>query len=292
MQQRANDIDQRAEEEWRRLSRKKTFAKVAKGRSENPASAPSGGKLPGPVRENPNKPDDPYQRLLKMKPGEITEPISYQSRYFILRRGEDVPKTFEDAKKELEVSLRNRKAYAAAAELARKIDDALKADKGRRRRSPSSSPSQANMAPAEMVKETGYVKARRRYRRASASRRSSRRASSRSNRPATSAKRRPIQNGFAVPMLVDRKRAARDADFDEVKAQIIELLSSKRPVPRSSRSQRRSPPVPQMHPPARCRRDGSRIKAKDQKNFVLGSPLGEGVPRRGRARSSRTRSTQ
>ena len=30
------------------------FAALAKGHSENPASAPSGGKLSGPVRENPN----------------------------------------------------------------------------------------------------------------------------------------------------------------------------------------------------------------------------------------------
>ena len=67
---------------------------LAKGHSENPASAAKGGKLRGPVRENPNKPDDPYQRLLKMKPGEISEPISYQNRYFILRRGEEVPKIF------------------------------------------------------------------------------------------------------------------------------------------------------------------------------------------------------
>ncbi|MEQ1645647.1 MAG: SurA N-terminal domain-containing protein, partial [Pyrinomonadaceae bacterium] len=79
------------------------FATAAKGQSENPATAQNGGKLSGPVRENPNKSDDPYQRLLKMRPGEISEPINYQGRYFILRRGDDVPKTFETAKKEIEV---------------------------------------------------------------------------------------------------------------------------------------------------------------------------------------------
>ena len=105
------------------------FADAAKGQSENPATAPNGGKLTGPVRENPKNPTDPYQRLIKMKPGEITEPISYQGRYFILRRGEDVPKSFEDAKKELEVSLRNRRAYGVAAELAQKIADSLKQNK-------------------------------------------------------------------------------------------------------------------------------------------------------------------
>lgn len=96
------------------------FAALAKGQSENPATAGNGGKLSGPVRENPAKPDDPYQQLLKLQPGQITDPILYQGRYFILRRGETVPKTFEQAKKELEVSLRNRKAYAAALEFAKR----------------------------------------------------------------------------------------------------------------------------------------------------------------------------
>ena len=52
-----------------------------------------------------------------------------ESRYFILRRGDDVPKTFETAKKELEVSLRNRRAYSVAAELAQKVVDSLKETK-------------------------------------------------------------------------------------------------------------------------------------------------------------------
>src|SRR5205085_1261367 len=93
----------------------------------------------------------------KMKPGEITEPISYQSRYFILRRGDDVPKTFESAKKELDASLRNRKAYAAAAELAQKIADALKENKDPVKVAQQFA-SQANMSAAEMVKETAYIK--------------------------------------------------------------------------------------------------------------------------------------
>src|SRR5207248_8058550 len=105
------------------------FAEVAKGHSENPATAQKGGKLSGPVKEDPNKKDDPYQRLIKMKPGDITEPINYQGRYFILRRGEDVPKSFAEAKKELEVSLRNRKAYSIAAELAQHVADSLKETK-------------------------------------------------------------------------------------------------------------------------------------------------------------------
>ena len=100
---------------------REAFAELAKGQSENPTSAGRGGELPGPVRENLNSTEDPYQRLISMQPGEITDPISYKGRYFILRRGEDVPKPFVDAKKELEVSMRNRRAYEAAAALAERV---------------------------------------------------------------------------------------------------------------------------------------------------------------------------
>ncbi|HEY2867629.1 MAG TPA: SurA N-terminal domain-containing protein, partial [Pyrinomonadaceae bacterium] len=107
----AADIEARLKKNGNTVS-EEDFANVAKGYSENPGTAPLGGKLSGPVRENPNKPDDPYQQLLKLKPGDVTDPITYQGRIFILRRGDDVPKSFDDAKKELDVSLRNRRAYA------------------------------------------------------------------------------------------------------------------------------------------------------------------------------------
>lgn len=251
----------------------KAFADFAKGHSEDPASAATGGKLRGPVKENPSKPDDPYQQLLKMKPGDISEPISYQSRYFILRRGEDVPKSFEDAKKELEVSQRNRKAYAVAAELAQKIADTLKENKDIQKTAGQFA-SQANMSVADMIKETGYVK----------------QGDDIPNigtspqfedgiKPLEVAndvgEKTPIQNGFAIPMLVDRKEA-RDAEFDEVKPKLIDLVKLEK-----ARSQ--------VEDIAKAIASGSAnagalaaaasakgMKAKDQKNFILGSPLGEG----------------
>ena len=133
------------------------FANLAKGQSEDPATAYNSGKIPGLIKENPNNPEDPYQRLLQMQPGDVTEPISYKDRYFILRRGEDVPKTFEEAKKEIEVSLRNRRAYTVAAELAQKIDDRLKEVKDVQKVAEEFA-AQANMNPKDMVRETGYVK--------------------------------------------------------------------------------------------------------------------------------------
>lgn len=249
------------------------FADMAKGRSENPASAPSGGKLRGPVKENANKPDDPYQRLLKLKPGEISEPISYQGRYFILRRGEDVPKSYEDAKKEIEVSLRNRRAYAVAAELAQKVADTLKENKDIQKTAQQYA-AQANTTAADMIKETGYIKPSDDVPNIGTSPQFEE-----GIRPLEAINdtgdKTPIQNGFAIPMLIDRKEP-RNAEFDEVKTQITDIVKLDK-----GRAQVEeiaiaiaagSPNAAALVAAATAKG----LKAKEQKNFILGSPLGEG----------------
>src|SRR5437660_2799115 len=90
------------------------FADLAKGNSEDPATAKNGGRVAGIVKKSPSKPDDPYQRVLDMQPGDVTDAIKYKNAYYILRRGDPVPKTFEYAKPELLAWLRNRRGYTAA----------------------------------------------------------------------------------------------------------------------------------------------------------------------------------
>ncbi len=249
------------------------FGELAKGHSENPATAPNGGKLAGPVRENLQKQDDPYQRLLKMKPGEISEPISYQSRYFILRRGEDVPKTFDVAKKELEVSLRNRRAYSVAAELAQKVADSLKDTKDPQKTAQAFA-AQANMSVADMIKETGYVKQGDDVPNIGVSPQFEEGIATLEN-PNDVGEKTPIQNGFAIPMLVDKKDP-RDATFEEVKAQIIDVVKLEK-----ARAQVEDIAKAVAAGAANVGALGAAatakgMAAKDQKGLVLGSPLGEG----------------
>lgn len=250
------------------------FGLIAKGQSENPLSARSGGKLTGPVRENINKPDDPYQQLLKMQPGQISEPISYQGRYFILRRGEAVPKTFEDAKKEIEVSLRNRRAYGVAAELAQKIADALKQSKDPQKTAAQFA-AQANMAVGEMVRETGFVKPGDDVPNIGIS------AQFESGIEPLQAvgdvgEKTPIKDGFAVPMLAERKEP-RDAEFDEVKGQITDIVKLERAqaqVEEIAKAIAASSPNAAALAAAASAKGA---KAKDQKDYIIGSPLGEGA---------------
>src|SRR5207247_1612600 len=76
------------------------FADLAKGNSEDPATAKNGGRVAGIVKKNASKPDDPYQKVLDLQPGDVSDPIKYKNAYYILRRGDPVPKTFADAKHE------------------------------------------------------------------------------------------------------------------------------------------------------------------------------------------------
>lgn len=249
------------------------FAAMAKGQSENPASANDGGKLRGPVRENLNNTTDPYQQLLKMQPGQVSDPINYEGRYFILRRGEAVPKPFEDAKKELEVSLRNRRAYAVTAELAQKVTDALKANKNVEATAQQFA-GEANMPVAEMVRETGYVKPG-------------------DDVPSVGVSPQfeegilmlaavqdvgdkiPVQNGFAIPMLVDKKDP-RDAEFDEVKAQLIDVVKLEKARAQVGEIANQIASGAGNSAGLGAAASGKGLKAEESKTFTIGSPLGTG----------------
>jgi peptidyl-prolyl cis-trans isomerase D len=250
------------------------FANAARGQSENPNSALQGGKLPGPVRENPNNSTDPYQRLIKMQPGEVTEPINYQGRYFILRRGDAVPKSFEDAKKELEVSLRNRRAYAVTAELAQKVTETLKQNKNVEATAQQYA-AEANMSPTEMVRETAYVKPGDDVPNVGVSPQFEEGIAMLAN-PQDVGERIPVQNGFAIPLLVDQK-GPRDAEFDEVKAKVTEdakiALARERVAAIANDIAAGAGNVGALAGAATSKG----LKAEESKSFILGSPLGKGT---------------
>jgi peptidyl-prolyl cis-trans isomerase D len=250
------------------------FANTARGQSENPASALKGGALPGPVRENPNNTTDPYQRLIKMQPGEITEPINYQGRYFILRRGDSVPKSFEDAKKELEVSLRNRRAYAATAELAQKVTDALKANKNVDATAQQFA-GEANMAVADMIRETGYVVPGDDVPNVGVSPQFEDGISMLVN-PQDVGEKIPVQNGFAIPMLVDKKDP-RDAEFAEVKDKLVDVVKLEKARSQIGEIANAIASGAANVGALAGLATGRGLKAEESKGFILGSPLGTGT---------------
>lgn len=202
------------------------FAEAARGNSEDPATAKNGGFLERPVKKNENNPHGLYDRTVDMKPGDISDiPIRYGGHWYILRRGESVPKTFEEAKPELLVSLRNRRSYGAGFQVAKKAHTRLNETKDPQKVAQELA-AEANMKPAEMVRETPFVKpaddvpnigSNQQFEQALAP----------LNNPSDVGEVTGIKGGFAIPMLLEMKEP-RIPEFDEVKTKVADAIKEQR----------------------------------------------------------------
>lgn len=198
------------------------FADVARGNSEDPATAKNGGYLPRPVKKNPNKVDALYDRTADLEPGVTFDvPIKYAGNYYILRRGESVPKTFEEMKPELLASLRNRTGYATAAKLADRARARLKETKDPQKVAQELA-AEANMTPAEMVKETPFIKPGDDVPNIGSSQQFEAVVEPLNN-SGDVGEPTGVKGGFAIPMLVDKKEP-RIPEFDEIKTKVAEAV--------------------------------------------------------------------
>ncbi|MDQ3801241.1 MAG: peptidyl-prolyl cis-trans isomerase [Acidobacteriota bacterium] len=249
------------------------FAELAQGQSEDPATARSGGKIPGLVRQNPNNPTDPLQRLLTMQEGEITEPIKFGEKYYILRRGAVVPKSFEDARKELEVSLRNRRAYTVAAELAQKVTDDLKQTKNVEATAQKFA-AEANMSVKEMVRETGFVKKGDDVEHIGVSPQFEDGIANLNN-PNDVGDRIPIKDGFGIPLMVER-REPRDETFEEAREKVAEAVKLEKARAQVEQIAKEIAAGATSVEAINAAAQSKGLKAQESKSFILGSPLGQG----------------
>ena len=194
------------------------FAEVAKGNSEDPATATKGGWLPAPVRRDPNRKNDLVQATLDMQEGQVGDPVFSAGAYYIFRRGPSVPKSFEEAKRELVVSQRNTRAYKSAADLAARAAARLKETRDFQKVAGELA-AEANMSAGDMVKETPFIKPGDTVPDIGSSPQFED-----AIRPLENANdvgdRVSIKNGFAVPMLVER-REPRIPDFAEVREEVV-----------------------------------------------------------------------
>lgn len=266
----ANEIAERAKKDGK-IS-EEAFGELAKGYSQDVASAQNGGKIPGLISLSANKSDDPGQRLLTMEEGQVTEPIKFGSAYYILRRGASVPKTFEDAKKEIEVSLRNRNAYKAAAELADKVVARLKEVKDVQKVAEEFA-AQANSNAKDMVRETGYVKPGDDVGNIGVSPQFEEGIAPLTAENPTGEKT-PIKDGFAVPLLIDQKEP-RDATFEEVKDRVAEAVRNEQAKAKVEQIAKDIATGANNAAAIASAATAKGLKAEESKNFILGSPLGQ-----------------
>ena len=204
----------------------KAFAEAAKGNSEDPATAKNGGYLATPFKKNPNKAHGLYDRTVDMQPGDMSDiPIRYAGDWYILRRGESVPKTFAEAKPELLVSLRNSKGYSAALKVAQKAHARLEETKDPQKVAQELA-GEANMKPADMVRETPFVKPGDDVPNIGSNQQFEQ-AIEPLNNPNDVGSVIGIKGGFAIPMLLEKKEP-RIPEFDEVKTKVATAIKQQR----------------------------------------------------------------
>ena len=202
------------------------FAEAARGNSEDPATARNNGFLLNPFKKNPSKPHGLLDRAVDMTPGDVTDiPIRYGGDFYILRRGDGVPKTFAEAKPELLVSMRNRRGYGAAFQLAQKAKTRLQETKDPQKVAQELA-AEANMSPDAMVRETAFVKTGDDVPDIGVNQQFEQALSSLNN-PNDIGEPTGIKGGFAIPMLLEKKEP-RIPEFDEVKTKVADAIKQQR----------------------------------------------------------------
>ncbi len=248
------------------------FAELAKGNSEDAATAKNGGRVAGLVKKSTTNLDDPFQKTLDMQPGQVTDPIKFKNAYYILRRGESVPKTFEMAKPELLVSARNNRGYKIAQGIAQKAQDRLKATKDPQKVAQELA-AEANMSPADMVRETPFVKPGDSVPNIGSSQQFEDGIAPLNN-PNDVGERTPVKDGFAVPMLVE-KRDPRIPEFDEVKDKVVAAVKQEKA--KSQLEQTAKDIIANAKTPADLKAAAQKygLEAKAEANYKIGTALSD-----------------
>ena len=169
--------------------------------------------------------------------------------------------------------MRNRRAYSVAAELAQKVVDSLKQTKDPVKTAQEFA-AQANMSAADMVKETAFVKPGDDVPNIGVSPQFEEGIASLAN-VGDVGEKTPIQNGFAAPMLADKKDP-RDAEFDEVKAQLVDVVKIEKARAQVEQIAKDIASGSANAGAMTAAASGKGLESKNKKDFVLGSPLGDG----------------
>lgn len=254
------------------IGSEEAFAEAARGRSEDPATAKNGGKLPAPVRKNPNNPNDLLQSTLTMQPGQVGDPLKTGNAYYIFRRGNAIPKSYEDAKKEIEVSLRNRRSYTVASQLAQRVVERLKEVKDVQKVAEEFA-AEANMSVSDMVRETPFIKPQDNVPEIGSSPQFEE-AIKPLNNVGDIGARVSIKNGFAAPMLVDRREPNIIPEFAEIKDQVAERLRQARAKEQLEQTARELAAGAANPDALKAAAERLGLKAETLEAYKLGAPLG------------------
>jgi peptidyl-prolyl cis-trans isomerase D len=249
-----------------------TFSDLAKGNSEDPATQKTGGLLGRIVKKNPNKVDALYDRAVDMEPGDITDPIRYGGNWYILRRGESVPKTFEEAKAELLVSARNQKAFSVMFAIAARAKEALKQNHDVQKVAQQFA-AEANMSPADMVRETPLIKPGDDVKNIGSNQQFES-AIANLNNPNDIGEPTQVKEGIAIPMFVEKKDP-RIPDFDEVKEKLTTAFKQQKAKEQLDQKAKELAGSATSAADLKAAIEKAGFEASTDESFKLGSSLGK-----------------
>jgi peptidyl-prolyl cis-trans isomerase D len=273
VKEKAENLLKKIQGEGANISEEK-FAEYARGNSEDPATAKAGGLLSKPYRKDPNKPNALYDRMVDLPVGAVTDVVvKYAGNYYIMRRGDEVQKTFDDAtKNELRVSLQNRRSYAVAAGIAQRAAEKLKQSKDYQSVAKELA-AEANMKPEDMVRETPFIKPGDDVPNIGSSQQFEQGIAPLNNQNDVG-DRTPIKGGFAIPMLLE-KRDPRIPEFDEVKDKVAQAYKQEQGRQRLEQAARDLASGTGAVSDLKAAAERAGLEAKDQLSYKLGEPLGE-----------------
>jgi peptidyl-prolyl cis-trans isomerase D len=208
-----------------------------------------------------------------MQPGDVSDiPIRYAGNWYILRRGESVPKTFEEMKPELTASLRNRNGYSEASKLAALAQSKLKETKDPMKVAQELA-SQANMKPEDMVKETPFIKAGDDVPNIGSSQQFEA-VIEPLNNVGDVGERTGVKGGFAIPMLTEKKEP-RVPDFEEVKTKVAEAVKRERAKEQLAQAAKDIASSAGSPDQLKAAAEKAGFEFDAERDYKLGSPLGK-----------------
>ena len=179
--------------------------------------------VPGFVRKAANKPNDTLQRTFETELGGISGP-SIRKRLLNLSSRRAV-RNLREAKAGILVSLRNSRGFDAADKLAARATERLRQEKDFQKVAQEFA-AEANMNPADMVRETPHVVPGDDVPKIGANQEFEKAIESLNN-PQDVGERTRITGGVAVPMLVDKKEPGLP-EFDEVREKVVSAVKLER----------------------------------------------------------------
>ena len=198
------------------------FATVARGNSQDPSAA-NGGDI-GFVKKDANKPNDWKQRAYGLQVGNIDGPFRDGTSYYIMKVTEQRQIPFSEMRPTLEASLKNRKGYQRANEIADKVYEEFTKDKDIKKAAAVAASELKIGNPESLIRNIPFFK------------KGDTLPEIGSNPAFESAvegmskgeigAKISIPNGIAVPRLIDVKEAGQQLNYDDAKFLVEQKLRS------------------------------------------------------------------